>query len=452
MWQKFGFVFLVVVMLVCLPFRAETDTRVLLTVDGRPVSVEEFNGYYSRSALRNRVTADRFFDHFLYFKLKAADARRMGIDTLTEFRLQCSLLQGKALRKYLVEADEESLCFHLCKHFLSDKWVRIEDISAFLPQHSSDKDERDAVRKMDSVYRALQGGEPFGALALKYSRGEAGYFRAGEWLPVSSLLEEFAAVVQGLNPGEYSRPFRSPLGIHIVHLVECREGGNRQAFGCLGESGGSISSFGSKSDLYRKWKNAAGNLPVSVSALLSSVEEELLVIYWDELLGRKTEPEIPEDGLERYFKEHRKDYQWDLPHFKGGVVHCLNKKTASRLKRKLKKVPYSEWEERIRQLSSENPELAAVVETGLFRIGTNAYVDRLAFKCGSFVPLEDFPFTFILGKCLKKGPEDYTDVLERVRNDYREECQEQQLRKLKDRYLVEINKEVLKTVNCSENN
>ena len=36
-----------------------------------------------------------------------------------------------------------------------------------------------------------------------------------------------------------------------------------------------------------------------------------------------------EDDLERFFKLHKSDLAWELPHYRGAVIHCKDRKTAS---------------------------------------------------------------------------------------------------------------------------
>ena len=86
------------------------------------------------------------------------------------------------------------------------------------------------------------------------------------------------------------------------------------------------------------------------------------------------------------------------------------------------------------------------------QIGKNPYVDKLAFKCGSYLPHAELPYTFVLGKRLKKGPEEYQDVLDAVMTDLCEAQKESEMLALKRKFKVEINQDVLKTVNCDGSN
>ena len=46
----------------------------------------------------------------------------------------------------------------------------------------------------------------------------------GEWIPERCLIKEFTGQSNTLKKGNYSAPFFSPLGIHIVYLLDRRQG------------------------------------------------------------------------------------------------------------------------------------------------------------------------------------------------------------------------------------
>ena len=66
--------------------------------------------------------------------------------------------------------------------------------------------------------------------------------------------------------------------------------------------------------------------------------------------------------------------------------------------------------------------------------------------------MSDYPYTWILGEKLKKGPESMNDVKEKVEKGYRELMKSTEINRLRQKYSVEINEEVLKTVNNEGNN
>lgn len=87
------------------------------------------------------------------------------------------------------------------------------------------------------------------------------------------------------------------------------------------------------------------------------------------------------------------------------------------------------------------------IEKGLFQKGDNKKVDNLAFKEGELSVDEKFPVVFVVGKMLKKGPESYTDMKGQVTADYQNYLEKIWVQNLNKKYPVEINKDVLKTVN-----
>lgn len=406
---------------------------VLFRIDGEETSVEEFEHYYTQVCATNRVSAEQFFPHFLFYKLKVADAKRQHWDTLTDFRLQCNVLQREILRTNQKNISK--------KQTTPLNWVRFRQISFFLPQHASSDQERMAKQRIDSVYTALKGGISFEQLAQPYMKNlSSSPYKDGEWIPERCLIKEFVEQLNTLEKENYSTPFFSPLGIHIVYLLDREQGV------CPSGTAGNVT----------EQKVVNSGVAVRKDSLLEKtrmelcqVSDGLLAAYWDKRHGGTYSSNVSDKELQNYFESHKNDYAWDLPHFKGGVIHCLNKKVASKLKKRLKKCPLDKWNEEILAFSQENPGWKVVVETGLFQIGTNPYVDKLAFKCGQFTPRTDLPYAFVLGKRLKKGPEDFKDVRDEVQRDYRLWIEKSQLEELKRGFRIEINQDILKTVNCS---
>ena len=151
-------------------------------------------------------------------------------------------------------------------------------------------------------------------------------------------------------------------------------------------------------------------------------------------------------GLATYFKFHSSDYRWEHPRYKGVVLHCADKKTAKQAKKLLKKVPENEWEDMLRKTFNTSGAEIIKIEQGVFADGDNKYIDKLVFKKGTFDPVVSYPFTIAVGK-KQKGPEDYREVIDQVRKDYRSYLNAYWEQELRESGKVEINQEVLKTVN-----
>lgn len=152
------------------------------------------------------------------FRLKVADAERCGWDTLSAFRHRCKVEQGKALRGLMLDdkrADSlhSALCREGMKRYSAQGWVRLEEIFIPLPQYASRREVEQACRRMDSVYVSLQRGVSFET----YVKDKEDSVR---WRPKVALLDEFSRPLETMRIGTYSEPFLSPLGVHIIKLVD----------------------------------------------------------------------------------------------------------------------------------------------------------------------------------------------------------------------------------------
>lgn len=124
---------------------------------------------------------------------------------------------------------------------------------------------------------------------------------------------------------------------------------------------------------------------------------------------------------------------------------------ASAIKKQLKRKPVSQWEDVLHRLIGNASFPKARIEAGVFQIGTNRYIDKLVLNVVTFSPIP-LCLMFCDGKETEKGPESYEDVKDAVIKDYQAVYQDAWLKDLKRKYKVEINQEVLKTVNNNGSN
>ncbi len=320
------------------------------------------------------------------FRTKVELAKALGIDTLTAFKMQWEHCR-KTLTPSVVASRPKPVA-ERCE------WIKIAAITRRLPQQVSTPVEKEEKQRMDSVYNALQEGASFETMAARYTQD--GYSGKTIWLPVVYLLDEWNACISSLEKGEVSEPFLSPQGIHVIRWMERG---------------------------YRNKIEAKTNTCLHPSE--TELREALLVASLEKKY--RTPVKYTENDLEAWFKKHRKLYKWDLPRYKGVVVHCIDKKQAKRIRKSLKKMEYEEW----KALADNTGAQGARMECGLYQIGENPYVDKLVFKCGEYEPIKELPYTFVVGKVLKKEPEDYRDIRDRVVGDYIEAHKDDWLKELK---------------------
>lgn len=418
--------------------RAQGD--VVLHIDDKAVMLAEFEYYGSKTPGQS---VESVLQSFIDYKLKVRYACDLGWDTLPAFRNQLAYYQGKLLKCYRVDTDrEERMLRGLYEQgrgrLSATDRVKVAHISKYLPQRMGRQAEVAMRTLMDSIYSALQAGADFGELANRYSDDELSRQSGGvlPWMSVGLHMQEWIGRLQGLDKDKPSAPFYSPAGIHIVKWTD------RQPDATFEERKSQLEDY-----LERMGRMPLREVPADQKEWLAyrmqELHDGLLVIDIDRKYCSDGE-HYRESDLERFFKQHRADYAWDLPHYRGAVIHCKDKKTANAIKKYLKQRPVSEWEEALRQITEKAAIPQAKIEAGLFQIGKNPYIDKLVFKCGDFQPDPELPYTFVMGKKLKKGPENYEDVKEKLLADYVSVYGDAWMKALRQKYKVEIHPEILR--------
>jgi len=151
-------------------------------------------------------------------------------------------------------------------------------------------------------------------------------------------------------------------------------------------------------------------------------------------------------GLDKYFTDHKTDYTWEKPHYKGHVILCRDKETLAAAKSIVKKSETDSIDKYLRTRLNDSIQYVKV-EKGLYVQGDNKVVDDQIFKTKEkYVPTKDYPYFFVTGKLLKNKPEDYTDVRGLVTADYQEFLEREWIKALRAKYPVNVDQNVLKTV------
>lgn len=81
---------------------ADVD-KSLLKINGKETSLAEFEYYYRQIASQTKESPQHYFSNFVTYKLKVADARRLRMDTLPEFKKQYARIQANLLKAVLLD-------------------------------------------------------------------------------------------------------------------------------------------------------------------------------------------------------------------------------------------------------------------------------------------------------------------------------------------------------------
>ena len=366
----------------------------LLTIGNEKVDKEEFEYYWSKSSEKNVRVFAQTLGHFMQ---KIQWAKELGLDTLSAYREQISYY------RQILEHRSEMLSQQRYRRGVEEEWVKLQHVTCLLRQHEDKRKENEAKAYLDSLYVSLD-------------EDVEGMLETLPWVQTRHLLKEWQAQLKTLSRGEFSKPFYSSQGIHIIawadKIKEC-----------------SMEKMMQGRDLYFQLKELEDGL---LAAALDAFLEKTLV--------------CSDLDLEEHFKKNREQYGWGTPHYRGAVVHSMDKKDVKRIRKYLKKYPFALWKDACERMPKEIAEKCRI-EVGMFAIGKNPYIDKLVFKCGDYQPLEDYPHTWVLGEKLKKGPTNYKDVLEGLKDDCFKAKKEVEFEAFMQKNKVEIDEEILKTVN-----
>lgn len=146
--------------------------------------------------------------------------------------LKDHLLSMKFLRREIksrLAVSEEEIGDYYIKHreaYEGKEAVSIRQILILFPKNSNENIKAKLREEMNAIHKRLQNGEPFDALAAQYSQepasatgGDIGFIEKGSMLPVVD------SVAFSLKKDEISGVIESPVGFHIIKVIDKRGAG-----------------------------------------------------------------------------------------------------------------------------------------------------------------------------------------------------------------------------------
>ncbi len=149
-------------------------------------------------------------------------------------------------------------------------------------------------------------------------------------------------------------------------------------------------------------------------------------------------------GLQRFFAEHKGNYTWKAPKFKGVVVLCQTQKIAGEVEKILNENTLEEAKDSIRNHYNHDGKKEVKITSGLVAKGSNAAVDYKVFNEGEYKN-DAYPFVAVRGAVLS-APQSYEDVKGLVTADYQNFLEEEWVKSLRAKYTVKIYQDVLNTI------
>lgn len=102
--------------------------------------------------------------------------------------------------------------------------AKVAHILVIVPRDAKDEDLKKAEEKINEAYKKLQNGEDFAKIAMEYSDDKASARRGGElpWFGTGRMVPEFETAAFETKINEYTKPFRTIFGFHILKKLDER--------------------------------------------------------------------------------------------------------------------------------------------------------------------------------------------------------------------------------------
>ena len=453
---------------------AAQEDPIIMRINGAPVTRSEFEYNYNKNnseGVIDKKDVNEYAELFVNYKLKVLAALDDHLDTLSSYQKEFRTYRDQQIRPLLMPegAKEKEI-----RAYYDGMLARLEGKQLLQPAHilihltqDATEEQRAAAKvRIDSVYQALKNGADFAELAKQVSQDPGSAGRGGmlPWIGPNQLVKEFEDVAYSLEVGEISEPFLMPFGYDIIKLIGKKD----------------LETYEELHDMIMKYLDSqgienkiaqqvldsiAGQDKKTIEQILDEKTEEfcakddelkyLVQEYHDGLLlfeecnSKVWEPAAKDTlALTNYFKKNKKQYAWNEPHYSGMVYYCKDAAHINTVQKLVKKLPQEKWMGAIRETFNKDS-IMVRVERRVFKKGDNANIDRLAFKDkkAELKPIKGYPNIGIFGKVLKKGPAEWTDVSSQVVSDYQRLKEDEFVAELRKRYTVEIDENVLRTVN-----
>jgi peptidyl-prolyl cis-trans isomerase SurA len=145
--------------------------------------------------------------------------RGIGEELLTE-RLRQRIISS------MPPISETEIDILLASDKLSGGEYNISHILVSIPEGATPPQIQAAREKANDIHKRLTEGLDFASAAISYSDGQEA-LEGGEvgWRDLNTIPAFFADAIQGLGPGQFTEPVRSPNGYHIVRVNDYRDRG-----------------------------------------------------------------------------------------------------------------------------------------------------------------------------------------------------------------------------------
>ena len=211
-----------VVVFVAAAAKEQKQKDVLMRVNGKPVTSEEFMYYYNKNNTQQQTpqSLDEYVDLFVNYKLKVADAEAVGLDTTAAFRAEFEKYVNDLSAPYMADTT-------VLQGLRNEELARMQTMRKvrhiMLPMGQTADEYLANRNRLDSIRKLIVGGADFVDLAKKFSSDRSAERNGGTlgWIHGCQLPYAFEKVAWETPVGQLSAVFEdAPYGFHIVEPLE----------------------------------------------------------------------------------------------------------------------------------------------------------------------------------------------------------------------------------------
>lgn len=208
--------------------QAQSQDKVLFTLDDTPYYSEEFKRIYSKNLDLIKDNAQRdvnqYLDLYVLYKLKVAKAYELKLDENPEYKRELKSNRDQLAERYLTdEKITEELVLEAYQRSLKE--INADHILFLTNSFAKPADTLKAYNKAMHVRNEIIAGANFNEMAKKYSEDPSAKENGGElgYFSVFKMVYPFESGAYNTAVGSVSMPIRSQFGYHLIKVNGIRE-------------------------------------------------------------------------------------------------------------------------------------------------------------------------------------------------------------------------------------
>lgn len=217
---------LLVGLVLCLPFASFAQSASPIQIGPKKISAESFLQVYKPLVESDSITKDNqaaFLSDYIDYQLKIVAAEQEKLADQPDFKEEYASFRKELATPYLVDMPTLDMLVKQAYQRMKEE-KKVSQILVKLGENASPADTLVAFQKIEHIYQKLKAGEDFATLATRFSEDEMSAVKGGVLGYITSLQTayDFENAIYSIGIGEYSKPFRTASGYHIVKILNQR--------------------------------------------------------------------------------------------------------------------------------------------------------------------------------------------------------------------------------------